>query len=149
MNCHPTFCEMLVEVDGGKLTTVSGDKDNPDSQGFLCVRRRATNEIFGNPGRLLYPQIRNERRTNAWCRVSWNEAVDFIARRMRKVGPEAVGLWAGHGGFTSGSAVTDQMMYRFANIYGCQSWHPAMICCRRFWRGPDGCAQGQHQGGYG
>jgi anaerobic selenocysteine-containing dehydrogenase len=39
-----------------------------------------------------------------------------------------VGLWAGHGGFTSGSAVTVQMMYRFANIYGCQSWHPPMIC---------------------
>ena len=92
MNCHPTFCEMLVEVDGGKLTTVSGYKDNPDSQGFLCVRGRATSEIFGNPGRLLYPQIRNERRTNAWRRVSWNEAVDFIAWRMRKVGPEAVGL---------------------------------------------------------
>jgi anaerobic selenocysteine-containing dehydrogenase len=49
-------------------------------------------------------------------------------KRMRAVGPEAVGLWAGHGGFTPGSAVTVQMMYRFSNIYGCQSWHPAMIC---------------------
>jgi anaerobic selenocysteine-containing dehydrogenase len=60
--------------------------------------------------------------------VSWDEALDFIARRMRKVGPEAVGLWAGHGGFTPGSAVTVQMMQRFSNIYGCQAWHPAMIC---------------------
>jgi anaerobic selenocysteine-containing dehydrogenase len=49
---------MLVEVEGGKLKTGSGDKDNPDSQGFLCVRGRATSEIFGNPRRLLYPQIR-------------------------------------------------------------------------------------------
>ena len=128
MNCHPTFCGMLVEVEGGKLRTVSGDKDNPDSQGFLCVRGRSTNEIFGNPRRLLYPQIRDDRRTDVWRRVSWDEAMDFIARRMRKVGPQALGLWAGHGGFTSGSAVTVQMMYRFANIYGCQSWHPAMIC---------------------
>jgi len=24
MNCHPTFCGMLVEVEGGKLKTVSG-----------------------------------------------------------------------------------------------------------------------------
>jgi anaerobic selenocysteine-containing dehydrogenase len=44
---------MLVEVEDGKLKTVSGDKANPDSQGFLCVRGRSTNEIFGNPGRLL------------------------------------------------------------------------------------------------
>ena len=50
MNCHPTFCGMLVEVEGGRLKTVSGDKDNPDSQGFLCVRGRATSEIFGNQG---------------------------------------------------------------------------------------------------
>jgi anaerobic selenocysteine-containing dehydrogenase len=128
MNCHPTFCGMLVEVEGGRLKTVSGDKENPDSQGFLCMRGRSTNEIFGNPRRLLYPQIRDDRRTNTWRRASWEEALDFIARRMRKVGPEAVGLWAGHGGFTPGGAVTVQMMQRFANMYGCQNWHPAMIC---------------------
>jgi len=128
MNCHPTFCGMLVEVEGGKLKTVSGDKENPDSQGFLCVRGRSTNEIFGNPRRLLYPQIRDDRRSNTWRRVSWDEALDFIVKRMRAVGPEAVGLWAGHGGFTPGSTVTVQLMQRFSNIYGCQNWHPAMIC---------------------
>ena len=128
MNCHPTFCGMLVEVDDGKLKTVSGNKDNPDSQGFLCVRGRSTNEIFGNPRRLLYPQIRDDRRSNTWRRTSWDEALDFIAKRMQAVGPEAVGLWAGHGGFTPGSAVTVQMMNHFSNIYGCQNWHPAMIC---------------------
>lgn len=57
MNCHPTFCGMQVEVESGRLKTLSGDKDNPDSAGFLCVRGRATSEIFGNPKRLLYPQI--------------------------------------------------------------------------------------------
>jgi anaerobic selenocysteine-containing dehydrogenase len=97
---------MLVEVEDGKLKTVSGDKDNPDSQGFLCVRGRSTNEIFGNPRRLLYPYIRDDRRANTWRRASWDEALDFIVKRMRSVGPEAVGLWAGHGGFTPGSAVT-------------------------------------------
>ena len=41
---------ILRNVDGGeagKLKVVSGDEDNPDSQGFLCVRGRSTNEIFG------------------------------------------------------------------------------------------------------
>src|SRR6516164_8120660 len=128
MDCHRAFCGMLIEVEGGKLKTVSGDKENPDSQGFLCMRGRSTNEILGKPRRLLYPQIREDRRTNDWRRASWNEALDFIVKRMRAVGPEAVGLWAGHGGFTPGSAVTVQMMQRFSNIYGCQTWHPAMIC---------------------
>jgi hypothetical protein len=26
MNCHPTFCGTLVEVEGGRLKTVSGDR---------------------------------------------------------------------------------------------------------------------------
>jgi anaerobic selenocysteine-containing dehydrogenase len=127
MNCHPTFCGMLVEVEGGKLKTVSGDKDNPDSQGFLCVRGRSTNEIFGNPRRLLYPQIRDDRRTNTWRRVSWDEALDFIVKpcgnRTRGSGPVGrtwwlYARWHGH----------SSEMNRFSNMYGCQTWHPAMIC---------------------
>jgi hypothetical protein len=31
---------MLVEVEGGKLKTVSGDKDNPDSQGAAAPQAR-------------------------------------------------------------------------------------------------------------
>jgi anaerobic selenocysteine-containing dehydrogenase len=64
MNCHPTFCGMLVEVEGGELKTVSGDKDNPDSQGFLCVRGCVTSEIFGDPKWLLCPQVRDDRSTS-------------------------------------------------------------------------------------
>jgi anaerobic selenocysteine-containing dehydrogenase len=128
MNCHPTYCGMLAEVEGNTLKAVRGDSENPDSQGFLCVRGRSTSEIFQNPKRLMYPQIRDDRRTNIWRRASWDEALDFMAKRMRAAGPENVGLWASHGAFTTGATLTVQLMQRFANIYGCQNWHPAMIC---------------------
>ncbi len=37
MNCHPTLCGMLVDLDAhGTLTAVRGDPENPDSRGFLC-----------------------------------------------------------------------------------------------------------------
>src|SRR5262245_51946099 len=49
MNCHPTLCGMLVEVEDDRLIGVRGDPDNPDSQGFLCVRGQASREIIGNP----------------------------------------------------------------------------------------------------
>ena len=114
MNCHPTYCGMLAEVEGNNLKAVRGDKQNPDSQGFLCIRGRSTSEIFQNPKRLMYPQIRDDRRTNNWRRVSWDEALDFMAKRMRASGAEGVGLWAGHGGFTPGSTLTIQLMERFA-----------------------------------
>ncbi len=38
MNCHPTFCGMLVTVEDERLIEVKGDPDNPDSEGFLCGR---------------------------------------------------------------------------------------------------------------
>lgn len=85
MNCHPTFCGMLVEVEDGKLKTVSGDKHNPDSQGFLCVRGCSTDEIFGNPRRLLYPQIRDAPHELGWRAGLHREAHE--GSRTRGCGP--------------------------------------------------------------
>src|SRR5438128_10827111 len=87
MNCHPTYCGMSVDVEDGALKSVRGDNDNPDSQGFLCVRGRATGEIFGNSKRLLYPQIRDDRGTDSWRRVSWDDAIAFVAKRIEAAGP--------------------------------------------------------------
>ena len=42
MNCHPTLCGMLVDVDEGKVVGVRGDPENPDSRGFLCIRGQAS-----------------------------------------------------------------------------------------------------------
>jgi anaerobic selenocysteine-containing dehydrogenase len=121
---------MLVEVEAGRLVAVKGDPDNPDSQGFLCVRGQASREIIENPNRLLYPVIRDRRTGDAWRRASWAEALDLIVGRMRTAGREAVGLWSGHGLFTNnyGTRVGSHLLRRFANLYGCQWWHPSMIC---------------------
>src|SRR5512134_3714881 len=97
MNCHPTLCGMLVEVEDGRLVGVKGDPDNPDSQGFLCVRGQASREIIGNPKRLLHPLVRDRRSDDAWRPASWDAALDRIVDRMRQAGREAVGLWSGHG----------------------------------------------------
>src|SRR5437868_1196267 len=100
MNCHPTLCGMLVEVEDGRLLGVKGDPDNPDSQGFLCIRGQASREIIGNPQRLLHPLARDGRGGD-WRRVSWDEALDRIVDRMQTVGREAVGTWSGHGLFAN------------------------------------------------
>ena len=130
MNCHPTLCGMLVDVEEGRLADVRGDPDNPDSRGFLCVRGHAAREIIDNPKRLLTPLIRERRTDDAWRRASWDEALDLIASRMRAAGREAVGLWAGHGLFANnyGTRVGSHLLRRFANVWGCQWWNPTMIC---------------------
>src|SRR5215831_5912797 len=130
MSCHPTLCGMLVDVEDGGLVDVRGDRDNPDSRGFLCVRGRASREIIGNPQRLLQPLIRASRAGDAWREASWDEALDLIAARMTAVGREAVGLWAGHGLFATnyGTRVGAHLLRRFANFWGCQWWNPTIIC---------------------
>ena len=129
MNCHPTLCGMLVEVDGGRVTRVTGDPDNPDSRGFLCVRGQAAPEILGNPRRLLYPMLRATR-GGRWRRATWDEALDLIVQRMRAAGREAVATWSGHGIFANnyGTRIHSHLLRRFSNIYGCQWWSPAIIC---------------------
>jgi anaerobic selenocysteine-containing dehydrogenase len=130
MNCHPTLCGMLVEVEDGRLLGVRGDPDNPDSQGFLCVRGQASREIIGNPGRLLHPLVRARRGTDEWRRAGWDEALDLVAARMRAAGGEAVGVWTGHGlaATNYGTRISGHLVRRFANLWGCQSWSGTMIC---------------------
>ena len=97
MSCHPTQCGMRVDVQDGKLVGVKGDKENPDSKGFLCIRGQSSRQIIDNPNRLLKPLIRETRREDAWREASWDEALDRIAAGCRDAGRLGTGIWAGHG----------------------------------------------------
>ena len=121
---------MLVEIKDGKLLRVNGDKDNPDSQGFLCVRGQASREVIDNPQRLLHPLMRDRRTEDAWREASWEEVLERIGTRMQAVGREAVGLWSGHGASANnyGTRIGGQLLRRFANLYGSQWWSGAIIC---------------------
>ena len=129
MNCHPTLCGMLVDVEEGKVVGVRGDPENPDSRGFLCIRGQASHEILGNPNRLLYPMMRASR-ADEWRRATWDEALDTIADRMRAVGREAVAMWTGHGLSANnyGTRLHSYLVRRFSNLHGSQSWNATMIC---------------------
>jgi anaerobic selenocysteine-containing dehydrogenase len=142
MNCHPTFCGMLVQVENGQLKTLSGDKENPDSRGFLCVRGRSTSEIFGNPKRLLYPQIRDDRSTGIWRRVTWDEALDFME------GGGSMGrTWRLHSGRRHDDPI-DAAVREYVRMSELAPRND-LLGAWRFWRGPVGRTQGQYQGRHG
>src|SRR4051812_6103740 len=117
MNCHPTLCGMLVDLDGDQVVRVRGDPENPDSRAFLCIRGHAAREIIGNPERVLYPMHRAAR-SGAWRRVGWEEALDRIAESARAVGPAAGGTRSGHGVFANnyGTRLSPQPLRRFAHL---------------------------------
>jgi anaerobic selenocysteine-containing dehydrogenase len=130
MNCHPTLCGMKVRVAQNSLVSIAGDAANPDSQGFLCMRGRAAHEIVGNEQRLLTPLIRDKAGDGPWQTADWDSTLDLVARHMLAAGPEAVGIWQGHGNAVNdyGVGLKRGLVERFANLYGCQTWNPAMIC---------------------
>lgn len=126
MNCHPTYCGMVVEIEDDRVVGIRGDRDNPDSRGFLCVRGRAAGEIVDNPKRVLRPRLRDRRQPDAWREASWDEALDRMAAAIDEAGRAATAVWAGHGVFVNG--LGGQLSARFAHLAGTQWWRPAIVC---------------------
>ena len=128
LNCIPTQCGMTVQVEENRLLSLKGDQHNPDSKGFLCIRGRATQEIFENPKRLLHPLRRvGERGDDRWERCSWDEASALIVAAIQRTLPERVGLWRGHGIGTTGPVGT-MLVSRFGLLGGFQQWSSSIVC---------------------
>ncbi|NNL99320.1 MAG: molybdopterin-dependent oxidoreductase [Gammaproteobacteria bacterium] len=130
MNCHPTLCGMQVTIEDGRLQTVAGDPENPDSEGFLCVRGKAARDIVHNAERLLTPMARKQRGSDDWQPIGWDEALERIVGAMQDAGRERVGMWLGHGTLANdyGTFANVQMPLRLGNMWGCQAWEGSMIC---------------------
>ena len=93
MNCHPTYCGMVVMVEHGRIGKIAGVPENPDSRGFLYLRGRAAHQIIGNPLRIERPLRRaGPRGCDRWQPVSWDKALDEIAAAIRRAGRERVGV---------------------------------------------------------
>ncbi|HET9698699.1 MAG TPA: molybdopterin-dependent oxidoreductase, partial [Terriglobales bacterium] len=109
-NCEMCFwrCGVMAEVADGKLLKLQGNPHHPLTKGKLCARGNAGVALLNDPDRLKYPQIRTgERGQGKFKRVSWDEALDFLATRLKelkqKYGPESVAVFPHgvHSGFFS------------------------------------------------
>ena len=81
----PDCCSLDVTVQDGKVTSIDGSHANPVTGGYICAKvRRFPERVYGDD-RLLYPAIRNGSKGHArFERVSWDQALDLIATRMRE-----------------------------------------------------------------
>jgi formate dehydrogenase major subunit len=61
---------------------VEGDPDHPVNRGTLCPKGASLVDFIGSPNRLKYPEYRSPGGTE-WKRVSWDWALDRIARLMK------------------------------------------------------------------
>ncbi|MFV0454995.1 MAG: formate dehydrogenase-N subunit alpha [Pseudomonas sp.] len=90
-NC--TYCSVGCGVlmyslgDGAKnaketIFHIEGDPDHPVSRGSLCPKGAGLIDYIHSDQRLKYPEVR-EAGSNEWKRISWDEALDRIARLMK------------------------------------------------------------------
>ncbi len=81
-----TVCGMIGYVKDGRLLKVEGNPKDPNSRGYLCARGQASLNHLYHPERLLYPLKRvGERGEGKWKRISWDEALDEIAEKLKAV----------------------------------------------------------------
>ena len=95
-------CGVLAHVKDGKVVKIEGDPDYPNNRGALCPRGHAGLELLYHPDRLNYPLKRaGERGEGKWQRISWDEALGIISKRLREIkeryGAEAITIANGAG----------------------------------------------------
>ena len=84
-NCE-SACGLLAYIDHetDEIRKLEGNPLHPGSRGRNCAKGPATQNQITDPDRILYPLKRDgERGGGAWRRVSWDEALDDIAARLR------------------------------------------------------------------
>jgi formate dehydrogenase major subunit len=73
--------------DGAKnakasIIHIEGDPDHPVNRGTLCPKGAALLDFVHSPGRLLHPEYRAPG-SDHWRRMSWDEALERIAKLMK------------------------------------------------------------------
>ncbi len=95
----PAYCQIIAHVDDGKLTKVTGDKNDPYFKGYTCPKGRALPEQHNNPKRLLHCKKRAE--SGAFADIPSETAMDEIADKIKAIvaehGPRSVALYGGTG----------------------------------------------------
>jgi formate dehydrogenase major subunit len=61
---------------------VEGDPDHPVNRGTLCPKGAGVMDMIQSPNRVKTPQVR-EAGANEWKNISWDEALDRVAKHMK------------------------------------------------------------------
>ena len=93
------LCGLSVEVKAGRVVRVGPDRDHPVSEGHICVKGARMVDIVHDPDRLLHP-LRRTGGPGEFERVSWDDALDDISRRLAAVaehhGGESLAVYLGN-----------------------------------------------------
>ena len=113
----PDTCGIVATVDGGRVVKLAGDPDHPITRGFLCYR---TNQFLRRqyaPERLTSPLLR---KAGELSKVSWDEALDFVAGTLLRIraetGPAAIFHYRSGGSLGLLKVLTDYFFELFGPV---------------------------------
>lgn len=120
---------MKVYVDKGRVQKVRVDTNAPVIPGAFCIRPTLAKEYQEHPFRLSYPMKRcGERGANQWEQISWPQALDEIAEKLRRIreryGAESLATSSG-----TGRGAWDFAKTRFMNLFGSPNRFGVVTIC--------------------
>ncbi|MGB5649991.1 MAG: molybdopterin-dependent oxidoreductase, partial [Sedimenticolaceae bacterium] len=131
----PTVCNMCfwqcagtLYQEDGKPWKVVGNPDDPHCEGRLCTRGTGGIGAYIDPDRLRQPLLRvGEGTDQRFEPVSWEEALDHIARKMEVIGEmhgrDRIALFSHGGG--------GDHLQRMLQAFGSHAYaHPSFAQCR-------------------
>ncbi|MES2258399.1 MAG: molybdopterin-dependent oxidoreductase [Pseudomonadota bacterium] len=103
---HATFCRfceaqcgLVATVRAGRVIKIAPDRDNPHSQGHVCVKGIAAAEVTYDPDRVTTP-LKRVGAAGEFVAVGWDEALEDIARRLKAIrgehGGDAIATYLGN-----------------------------------------------------
>jgi assimilatory nitrate reductase catalytic subunit len=108
-------CGMHLRVQDGAVVGVE-PREFAHNRGSLCPKGVVAYQQVGHPDRLRYPLIRRGGKGGRLERATWDEALDYVARRWQRIqadhGRDAVAVY-------SGSSMTNEKCYvmgKFARV---------------------------------
>jgi len=82
----PDACTLDVTVENGRVHKIDGGDDNPVTNRFICAKVRRFGERVYSEERLRYPAVhKGAKGHGTFERVSWTEALDLVALKMREI----------------------------------------------------------------
>src|SRR6266446_1903104 len=92
----PDTCALHVTVENGRAIKVEGDPEHPTTDGVLCTKVARYLERTYSDARVLHPLQRvGKKGDGKFRRISWDVALDTIAKRFTEIaaspeGPQAI-----------------------------------------------------------
>ena len=109
-------CGLIARVQNGLVQKLDPNPHYLKSRGMLCARGNAGIRQLYDPDRLKYPLLRKGARGDGkWQRLSWNQALDLAAEKMKAIAEKYTrcGML-----FMAGTDTQSTFVHHFAEAFG-------------------------------